>query len=128
MNEQTTKLLETLANKMGTTVEYLWSVLIKQAPIEASILLLQFSIWGILGFLLYKTHIKFSQQREKEDEHYTRSIYNKYGDTAGIPMLLGLTLWVVIAIMCFFSIEDVINGFFNPEYWALQKVLSIGKQ
>lgn len=37
MNEQTVKLVEQLAQKLGTTTEYLWNVLIKQAPISAAI-------------------------------------------------------------------------------------------
>lgn len=34
MNEQTTKLIEQLATKLGTTVEYLYNVLIQQARVE----------------------------------------------------------------------------------------------
>lgn len=33
MNEQTTKLIEQLAKELGTTAEYLWTVLLKQSPI-----------------------------------------------------------------------------------------------
>lgn len=35
MNEGTERLLTQLAEKLGTTTEYLWAVLLKQAPIDA---------------------------------------------------------------------------------------------
>ena len=35
MNDQTLQLLKQLADKLGTTAEHLWAVLVKQAGIEA---------------------------------------------------------------------------------------------
>lgn len=37
MNEQTLKILSDLSNKMGTTTEYLWTILLKQGPISGII-------------------------------------------------------------------------------------------
>lgn len=39
MEEKTIKLIEQLAQKLGTTTEYLWAVLLKQAPIDATVVL-----------------------------------------------------------------------------------------
>lgn len=36
MNEETSKLIRELADKLGTTAEHLWSVLVKQAPISSA--------------------------------------------------------------------------------------------
>jgi hypothetical protein len=39
--------------------------------------------------------------------------------------MIALTIiWGVCIIACFFSIGNIINGFFNPEYWALKEILS----
>lgn len=59
MNEQVLALLTQLAEKLGTTVEHLWSVLVKQAFISTTVNLLIYSLLLILGFVLYRTHIKF---------------------------------------------------------------------
>lgn len=43
MNDNTRQLLEQLAVKLGTTVEHLWGVLIRQAPVSGLI--------SILGYI-----------------------------------------------------------------------------
>lgn len=49
MNEQTIQALAALAVKLGTTTEYLWSVLVKQAPIygltQLAMLLAISAVW-----------------------------------------------------------------------------------
>lgn len=58
MNEQTAKLLEQLASKLGTTSEYLWNILLKQAPIDATVTLLQTLFLFFVGWGLWKVHKK----------------------------------------------------------------------
>lgn len=119
MNNEVSKLLEQLAQKMGTTVEYLWQILIYQAHIQAITVVIQIVIIMIASYLLVKLHIRFS--KEPEDDH---SIYYKYQESATVPMVLSALIMGVLIIIAFFCISDVINGFFNPQYWALQKVLN----
>lgn len=121
MNEQTVQLIEKLATKLGTTSEYLWGLLIKQAPISATINLVYFIFVIITGVLLYKLHKYFS----KEDSR-GRTIYDD-GDNmlVIVPMVIGVTLWTIFALVSFFSLGDVFNGFANPEYWALKEVLDV---
>lgn len=118
MNEQSTKLLEQLANKLGTTSEYLWGILIKQAPIDSTITLVQFALIAIYGIILYRLHIKFS--KETEDEN---SIYENDGVIQGI-MVIGFIIFAILTICAFFGIPSVFNGYVNPEYWALREVLN----
>ena len=69
----------------------------------------------ICGVALYKSHKYFSN--DDNDISY-------YGRDEIIPVMVGFTfIWALLAIACFFCISDVINGYFNPEYWALQKIL-----
>jgi hypothetical protein len=121
MNEQTSKLIEQLANKLGTTTEYLWGVLLKQAQIQSVITLLQFLIIGLFGYVLYRIHKSLSIK--KEYDGYKETGYSHYEEKVGIPMVIGVVIFSFLSICAFFCIEDVFNGFFNPEYWALQKVL-----
>ena len=117
MNEQTTKLIEELAQKLGTTAEYLWAVLIKQAPISAMTDLLFFILASFSGILLYKLHKWMSE----------KDIYEDYEDIAIAPMIVLTILWGIIWIVFFFSLGNVITGFLNPEYWALKEVLDVAK-
>ena len=116
--ERLTELLEKLANELGTTTKYLWSVLLKQARIE----IIEWFVMAIIfvAFLipLYK---------------YIKWIFNKWEDITDkdhevghviISGLLGFTLFIFgIVILC--SIPNVIDAIFNPEYWALKQVIGI---
>jgi hypothetical protein len=109
MNEETTKLLENLANKLGTTSEYLWSVLLKQAPIDATISLFQTAVIFFIGYLLYKK----------------RSIVNSEYDER-LPIFVAVAIvWSIVSFITIMCIGDIINGYFNPEYWALQRVMDM---
>jgi amino acid transporter len=112
MNENTRKLIESLAQKLGTTSELLWSVLLKQAKIQAITTLFQIGLIIVFGLILYHLHIKFLNEYRYE-EH----------DSIGIIMTTALAFFAVLFFAAFFSIDSVINGFFNPEYWALDQVL-----
>lgn len=118
MNEQTAKLVEQLAQKLGTTADYLWSVLLKQAPISALTDLIYFVLISIGGYFLLKVHKNFS----KEDE-YGDSKYYDNDDLAPIMITIAF-IWAILFIVSFFGIGNVINGLFNPEYWALDEILS----
>jgi hypothetical protein len=119
MNEQAVKLIEQLAQKLGTTSEYLWKVLIKQAPISAFTDILYFILTIIGGVVIFKIHKRLLKKDSDGD-----SIYYKAEEGAIIPMIIITLLWIICFLGFFFSIGDIINGFLNPEYWALKQVLS----
>jgi len=116
-----TKLLEQLSQKLGTTTEYLWGVLIKQAHISATINLLQTIAVFVFGYGLYKIHRKLLKP-ESNDRH-AETGYSKYQEGAAIPMIIAGIIFTIMAIACFCCLEDIFNGYFNPEYWALDKIL-----
>jgi len=68
MNENTAKLIEQLAQKLGTTSEYLWGVLLKQASISATVTLLKTIAILLFGWFLWKTH-KRLLKKESEDRY-----------------------------------------------------------
>lgn len=118
MDSNTQQLLQQLANKMGTTVQYLWSVLIKQARVSAITDLITLSITILLAYAIFRIHLKLSFTKGT-------SSHCKYDDNEayGIIMLVGtITIAAMLLIhLCFMG--DTINGFFNPEYWALKEIL-----
>lgn len=121
MDKTTAALLEKLAAKLGTTAEYLWSVLIKQAAISATTTLVYLMFIILFGVLLYKAHRRLS----KPSTNNSRREYSIYEDLEWpiSVMVVAALLWAIFAIAVFFSIPDIINGYFNPEYWALKEIL-----
>jgi uncharacterized Tic20 family protein len=119
MNEQTAKLVEQLAQKLGTTADYLWSVLLKQAPISAITDLVFFAFTIILGVVIYKVHKHLLAEKDGNN-----SIYYDLEEGAVVPMIFVLVIWAIMFIACLCSIGNIINGFLNPEYWALKEILS----
>lgn len=119
MKNQITELLEKLAVQLGTTAEYLWSVLIVQARISAITDLIFLILAIVSGYFLYRTHRYLSE--ETEDMY---SIYERKEEAVIIPMLVGVSIWLIFFLVMFFSIGNIINGLFNPEYWALNKILN----
>ena len=55
-----------------------------------------------------------------ESEH---SYYYEYEEAAAIPMIISLIALLIMVIVCICCISDVINGYFNPEYWALDRII-----
>lgn len=116
--ERLTELLEKLANELGTTTKYLWSVLIKQARIEII-------EWAVMAIIFVAFFIPLNK--------YIRWIFKNWETICDndhepahliISGLLGICLLIYgIAILC--NIPNVIDAIFNPEYWALKQVLGI---
>lgn len=118
MNDESLKLLEKLANKLGTTSEYLWAVLIKQAPVAAITEVFYIIFTIIFGVVLVKLHMHFSNDKNKIS-------YDELDVALGAPMLIGFLLFVIFTFGAIFgSIPVIVNGFLNPEFWALDYVLN----
>lgn len=117
---KTAELIGKLASKLGTTTEYLWGVLLQQAPVAALTTLVQCLLIVIFGVILWKIHKRLLQNAI---DGYECSYYEKYELSAQLPMTFGLIIFVVGVLDAFFSVDTIVNGFFNPEYWALQQVL-----
>lgn len=118
MEKEQNELLQQLAEKMGTTTEYLWSVLLKQAPIDSTTTLIQIALVVLFGYVIYKLHLKFSKKKE---DGYS----NEYDNNPQIEILMFVSVCIfgILAIASFFCIQSVINGYVNPEYWALKQIL-----
>lgn len=110
MDDKTSTLLNQLATKLGTTGEYLWGVLVKQAAVAGVTDLIQYAV--ILG-CVYGYH-KWANS-EKRD-------FGDGGDSWPLALLVGIPLGIIV-IIAFFCFPNTITAFVNPEYWALQRVL-----
>lgn len=107
MNAETIKLIETMAAKLGTTSEYLWGVLLKQAPISAAI--------DAAGSLLLAAGCVWLARlcnRKVDSEDWDA--------VAWIPV--GLVLFI-FGTITFYALFEIPTALLNPEYWALAKLL-----
>lgn len=108
MNDETLKLIDKLADKLGTTAEKLFAIMVKQAPLSGAIQVLLFLILvGIAVFLLWKAI------KSKSWDIEPRCIL---GFVSGV-MLVAL----VITALC--GADVVLASFFNPEYWAVKQFI-----
>lgn len=118
MNEQTERSIRELAEKLGTTTEHLWGVLVKQAPITATCQLLGWLYilaGAIAAFLICRYCIrKFNGPSDKDEEWWTLAFL--FG-------VLCLACAVISIAELFLGASMVAAGFFNPEYWALKQIL-----
>lgn len=122
MNEQTSQLIRELAEKLGTTSEYLWQVLIKQAPISGAFNLLAIAFWVVLivwGYRVVKRNTK--KPPVTEADRYPSAQWCDEGAVIAWIIWTLAILWIAIVAGC--NLEMIIASFFNPEYWALKQIL-----
>ena len=110
MNEQTDKLIRELADKLGTTADHLWEVLIHQAPISATI--------GILGdgLILYALYVGWKRLLRIDFEHWDSDM----GKGVMFGLMFCVTAVALIGALVALPVE--ISGLLNPEYWALKQL------
>lgn len=119
MNEHTAELISQLAAKLGTTSEYLWMVLIKQAPISSAIWLIEYVVVACI--------IAASYRFREQLGGFMRAWFERDEVTASVSCLIFTVISIVILMCCLFGISSTITGFVNPEYWALNEILSAVK-
>lgn len=121
MDSKTEALIRELATKLGTTVDHLWSVMIKQAFVSSMISIFQYLLI-IAGVIVWvKIHKWLS---EKEGDGYSNMRYDDYELAAGVPMIITGIMLLILVVVSLFSITDTITGFVNPEYWALDHIIN----
>lgn len=115
MNDATPQALTALAAKLGTTAEYLWGVLLKQATITGVIDV----FWGtvlfaisVLALWIVYYRVRCDSPTWEYDEGTLITIRAFVTTIAGICIPLGASLITRGAI-----------ALTHPEYWALQRAL-----
>lgn len=117
MNEKLTELLEKLALKLGTTTEFLWVVLVKEAHLVAITDLIYIAMAIIAWIPMWKTH--FYLLNVKNQINYDNN------DWTGIVIIILAVILLVLTLATLANIGEIIDGFFNPEFWALNYILSM---
>lgn len=116
MNELT-PLLEKLSEKLGTTTEYLWIVLIKQAHIQVIYYCIEFAIMGLSLFIFYKIG-KYWLKNWNDLE-------DKYEFAMGVGLICIGILSFIFLVAFMIDLNSLVSALFNPEYWALKQILNV---
>ncbi len=115
MDDKTAELIKQLADKLGTTAEHLWGVLIKQAPISTTI-----NFVFCVGFsLLLIWWVRFMHKKitvKKEGEY--RAEWDM--DDAIFPIIFTIFAAGILAPLLVISVKGFVTAWVNPEYWALR--------
>lgn len=111
--EEIMVVLRELAEKFGTTTEFLWTVMIKQSYVTGITYICTFAlslvciiIWNRIAW-----HPKF-WGTDNEDLYIVVNFGKFFGTLAAV-------MWVFI-FLC--SMVDVVTSLVNPEYWVLKQV------
>jgi len=122
MDDKTLQALTALANKLGTTAEYLWGVLLRQAPITGAIDMLLMAAW-VVGAVMWCRFVarKTAPPKATEDDRYPRADWAEES---------AFFSWVSVGVVALFaglavssSLAIALAALFNPEYWALRQIL-----
>lgn len=118
MHKDTLELVDRLATKLGTTAEYLWRVLINQTRIE----LIKDAAWAIvaLAYLLALIPLTRYLVRRKNEAGYD-------DDGWIIAIVVSMFIAAVMVVVFISSVSEIPTLVYNPEYWALSKILKAAK-
>lgn len=124
MDEKTLQALTALANKLGTTAEYLWGVLVKQAPITGVIDLVLMAALVLLTvmwcrFVMRKT----TAPKPTEEDRYPHADWEEEDAIAAWLSAGVLVSFTVLIVML--HLATAMTALVNPEYWALRQILQL---
>lgn len=119
MNEQQIKLLEKLAEKLGTTVEHLWSVLVKQALIDAITGCASTVFILVLGFIALN-----GARKLKVDEYGDIQLNDKDTSIPKVVVIIACFVLIITGLFCAtFDVGAITTALLNPEYYAFKQIV-----
>ena len=111
MDERTEAMLIELATKLGTTVEYLWSALLRQATIEGYVSLAGTIAATVIFIAAWVTVSREMRVGIENEEDITGHIAFRFFGA------------IIFAAVFFGLAGPAATCLLNPEYWALKQVL-----
>lgn len=108
MNETQLKLIQELAQKLGTTTDLLWVILIRQAYIQGVKDVVIFTAWAACTIVLFCVFRKIKNNNPN------------YEDIVVHPA--SVIIYFIFTIFSISRIFEAANCFFNPEFWAITEI------
>ncbi|KKK97140.1 hypothetical protein LCGC14_2655720 [marine sediment metagenome] len=120
IQQQVIDALQILADKLGTTAEFLWEVLLRQAMVEGVFNVFVSLLWTLIVVATLIGYRKIWVALPKafpNDSDGVLLLRILLGAASALLVILGTAGGI------FGSIRIALTCFVNPEYWALQEVL-----
>jgi hypothetical protein len=116
MEQELSNLLKDLATELGTTVEFLWAVLLKQAQVEVILngILILVTIMACLGSFYY---FRWLNKKWEDISYNDNDLWHIF-----ISVFLGVFI-ICLIVFSAIGIYSMVTALMNPEYWALDKIL-----
>lgn len=111
MNEQLEMLILNWSDKLGIGIEFIWTAMIKQAFVDIC-----FCVLFLIPMLIFSAFLAIKIKKRKLNK--STSPYDEMNSLL-LEALMGLSCLIVILL-----VHCVISGLLNPEYVALQHLLS----
>jgi hypothetical protein len=122
VDDKTLQALTALANKLGTTAEYLWGVLLRQAPITGAIDIALMAAWVAITWMWCRFVLRKTTEPEETDaDRYPRADWSD--EAAFFAWLSAIAIVCVTVLIVTSSLATAIAALVNPEYWALRHIL-----
>lgn len=112
--EQLTNLLAQLAEKLGTTVEHLYQVMMAQTAIEAQLCNLWMGIWLWGGVIVLVGSIVLMVLMVSFDGE----------EAVGFPAFTFITTLIIAPIGYYTMYSELLTLTQNPEFWVIQEILN----
>ncbi len=116
--EKVLERIDTLALKLGTTAEHLWGILVKQAYVT----FVGYSIRYVITIIFLCCMIKFIPYLYKKFTHEDFDSETTYGMFSIVAFVICILVTLVTSINIIGEITYFISLYFNPEYFAFQKI------
>ncbi len=111
--------LKELATQLGTTVEYLWTIMVTQSVILGVSHALVWLTTTLFVFILIKKFIKFYERTTLNDRRQDDG--EEMFTVAGTIILAIVT--VLLTLFFIGGTATTITKIFNPEFWALEQIM-----
>ena len=121
MDEKTLKALTDLANKLGITAEYLWGVLLRQAPLTGVIDMMLIMAW-LIGAVLWCRFIVRKTTCPRPTENDPKADWT--GEAAFFAWASAVVVALFAGVAVSRSLATTVAALANPEYWALHQILN----
>ena len=122
MNEQLQQVLIELCEKLGTTVEHLWTVLIRQSYISGISDVVSILMWTLFCLWSYRLiQKKTTVPPETKANPYPDADWEEAGKVIAWMIWGSMTGIFLMIVGC--SLSTIIGALANPEYWALKQLI-----
>jgi len=123
MDDKTLQAMTALANKLGTTAEYLWGVLLRQAPLTGIIDLLLMVAMSIGAVMWCRFVLRKTTKPEKTDYNHRDPDAEWTDEVSVLAWCSAFAVVVVVVMVVSSNLDAAVAALVNPEYWALKQIL-----